>query len=365
MKNLLVLIFVLIGASSYAQISLTLSDIGAPTRTYNERVDTAADVSIVPGAPGTNLTWNFAALHSTLDTSSVDFINTSLAPLHSLFPTSNFAARFDSVLNYYYFNRSATALTMQGGVSDYMRSGDSIKIVLSIPDTIVKLPAHYGDSFTCFSFGDSKSGSHITHDTTIAGFPVTINIDSVRVKHMQIKTSTMDAWGNVTTPTRTFPALRQKEIAMSIDSLWGYAVIAAFPTYNGWHFISVRNDTTDTYNWWMNQLGITAIKMTMVKQTAAIQRIDWVYDVYAGVDETNVPSIGVYPNPADNFIKISNTKQYNEMVIYDVLGNELKRLNIENHNDVSVPVSNLANGMYFYNLNGKADKASGKFVVKH
>jgi hypothetical protein len=64
-------------------------------------------------------------------------------------------------------------------------------------------------------------------------------------------------------------------------------------------------------------------------------------------------------------INITNTAQYNEAIIYDAIGNEVKRQNIQGLNEISVSTANLPNGMYFYNLNGTQGKTSGKFIVKH
>ncbi|MEI6124332.1 MAG: T9SS type A sorting domain-containing protein [Bacteroidota bacterium] len=362
MKKLLFIIFVLCGVSSYAQqITLTYSDIGTPIRTYDERVDTAVLSSISPGAAGPSQTWNFSTLHDSLYLSSVNLINTTSAPLSSLFPTATFAARYDSAINYYFFKSVPTALTMVGAVSDYLNTNDSIKLILSVPDTIMRIPANYGDTYTVYSFGDTKSRSHYSYDTLGYAVP----IDSVRIKHSQLKTIHFDAWGTVTTPTSTFPALRQKETAISNDSIWGYVNFPLYPPINGWQFLTLRSDTTDTYNWWMKQLGITAVKMTMVKQTPVIQRVDWTYNVFLGIPETQTTTPGLYPNPANEMITISNTSNFSQLVIFDVLGNEISRQNIQNNNQISFSVKPFANGVYFYNLLGKTASNNGKFVVKH
>ena len=370
MKKVLFIVFAFIGAYSYAQtpITLGLSDIGAPIRSYDQRVDSLVNPAIVPGAPAANVAWNFNLLNANLDSNSIDLINNASAPFVSSFPGTNFVAWYNHSLNYYYFDRSAAGLVMHGVVSDYLKTGDSVKVILSVPDTTLKLPGAYGNLYTTYNYGNTKSRCNYSIDTTVMGFPMTIVVDTIRVKHMQVKNVKMDAWGNVTTPTCTFPALRQKETAITLDSVWGYAnVPAPLQSYSGWNFFTVISDTTDTYNWWMKGLGIPAIKMTMVKQTPIVNRVDWVYNVYLGVNETEAANsgVGIYPNPANDMLKITTTDAYNEMVIYDALGSEVARQNMQNKKEISLNVSTYSNGLYFYNLIGKTNQTNGKFVVKH
>ena len=87
--------------------------------------------------------------------------------------------------------------------------------------------------------------------------------------------------------------------------------------------------------------------------------------MYLGVNETEETNSGVYPNPANDILKITNTDLYNEMVIYNALGSEVARQNIQNKKEISLNVSTYSNGLYFYNLNGKTNQTNGKFVVKH
>jgi hypothetical protein len=352
-------------STTKAQINLNYSDLGVPVRSYDIRIDSAVTSAIVPGMAGTNQTWNFLSLHSTLDTLHLDLINSSYGVQSNFFPLANIAYHANNKLNYNYYNSSATGLVHYGIVSDYLNNGDTIKLVLNQPDTALKLPANYLDICNSVVLGDSRSRCHYSFDTNFNGFPVTVPIDTLRIKHLQTHNSSIDAWGSMTTPTDIFPALRQKNINRTVDSIWGYAnVPAPYQSYSGWYQIAIIPDSNVTYNWWMKGLGIPAVKMEMYKFTNVVYRVSWVRDVFASITEKEDPGVGVYPNPANDLIIITQSDDYSEAIIYDMLGNVVKRQDIQNMNKITIPVGNLPNGMYFYNLLGK-NVTSGKFVVKH
>jgi hypothetical protein len=363
---LIFIFFCFIVAGSQAQISLNFSDLGVPVRSYDIRIDSAVTSAIVPGPAGTNQTWNFITLHSTLDTLHLDLINSSNGVQNNFFPLANVAYHANNKLNYNYYSSSAAGLLHYGIVSDYLNNGDTIKLVFSKPDTLLKLPTNYLDICNSIVLGDSKSRCHYSFDTNISGFPVTVPIDTLRIKHLQIHISGIDAWGTMNTPTDVFPALRQKNVTHTVDSIWGYAnVPVPYQSYSGWYQIAILPDSLISYNWWMKGLGIPAVSMEMYKLTNVVSKVRWVRDVFASVPEIDVYNTGVYPNPANNHIIITQTGDYTEAIIYDMLGNEVKRQHIQNMNEINVPVVNLPDGMYFYNLVGTKDKTSGKFVVKH
>jgi hypothetical protein len=369
MKKLFLIVFLFCCFSVNAQtpISLNFSDLGVPVRSYDIRIDSAVIPGILPGNAGPNQTWNFIGLHSTLDTLQLNLTYNYYGVLYNNFPLANVAYHADSKLNYNYYNSSAAGLLHYGIVSDYLGTGDSIKVVFSQPDTILKLPANYPADYSSIVLGDSKSRCHYSFDTVFMSTPVTVPIDTLRIKHTQFHVATIDAWGTMTTPTDVFPALRQKNVVETVDSIWGYAnVPVPFQSYSGWYMITILSDTSQSFKWWMNGLGIPAVEMFMNKLSdTQVVKTRWVRDVFAGVNENDYYNSGVYPNPANDFIKISTSGEFSEVRVYDMLGNEVIRQKIQNNNELTVSTANIPDGMYFYNLVGPSGKTTGKFVVIH
>lgn len=81
----------------------------------------------------------------------------------------------------------------------------------------------------------------------------------------------------------------------------------------------------------------------------------------AGIaDLTNKNEIKIYPNPANNIIKINTTLQYTAIAITDVTGKKIK--DFDNKPD-EINVSNLMNGVYFIHFyNESIQLKSVKFV---
>ena len=372
MKKFLLIICLFCISYGYAQtpIVLDINDLATPIKSFNARYDTAVDASITPGAPGTNLNWNFSALHATYDTLYINVVHPNSVPKHSLFPDANLATVYDSAVNVYFFNRSAAGLVLNGIVNDFLKNGDSIAVALSIPDTALALPGIFGDSAYRYCFGDTKSHCTYTYDTNFSGFPVSVPIDTIRIKHTQYKSDKLDAWGNLTMPnTYQYPALRQKVITYSNDSIWGYAMVPApYQSYSGWYYMVSQNSTIVTYAWWVKGYGLPAVKMTMLTDTSdVVQNVEWAYDLppIGSVGENEPLNSSVYPNPANDFITITNASGYKVLVVYDAIGNEISRQAIKSNELVNVSVQDLANGLYFYNLINDGSKASGKFIIKH
>ena len=77
----------------------------------------------------------------------------------------------------------------------------------------------------------------------------------------------------------------------------------------------------------------------------------------AGIDELEI-DVDVYPNPASDFITISNVPEGFNYTIYNTVGNILTT----GTDTESIDVSTLNSGIYFIELNGNGQKARVSFV---
>lgn len=80
---------------------------------------------------------------------------------------------------------------------------------------------------------------------------------------------------------------------------------------------------------------------------------------YEGVNEIDTDHITVYPNPSNEFVKISGENLDNVM-IFNAVGQKIAEFEV-NNNELNVNTSNYENGVYFV----KIGKKTQKFVVTH
>jgi hypothetical protein len=76
-------------------------------------------------------------------------------------------------------------------------------------------------------------------------------------------------------------------------------------------------------------------------------------------DFNNQSKLTIYPNPSNDFIKISGLKKTENYSIYNSLGMEIQKGNISDLEKINI--QNLSNGLYFIKFN---DKQTIKFVKK-
>lgn len=82
------------------------------------------------------------------------------------------------------------------------------------------------------------------------------------------------------------------------------------------------------------------------------------------VKSLNDIKVIVYPNPATELITINNLQFVNQVIIYNLLGEEVKRRTV-NNTSISLSVSDLKSGIYFIkSLSLYNDITISKFVIK-
>jgi len=74
--------------------------------------------------------------------------------------------------------------------------------------------------------------------------------------------------------------------------------------------------------------------------------------------------IKVYPNPASDVLNITANGNITSVKISDLQGRVLKTLDVANHSNVSIPVSNLSSGIYFVQTITTAGTTTEKIVIR-
>ncbi len=78
------------------------------------------------------------------------------------------------------------------------------------------------------------------------------------------------------------------------------------------------------------------------------------------VDITN--QIKVYPNPASNNLHILSSGDIIRIEIKNIVGECVKQFSVQN-SDINIDVSDLENGVYFFQLNGNSGNATKKIII--
>jgi hypothetical protein len=352
MKKYLLLFSCLPFAAANAQITITSADVAVASNVIYQSVDTMPSVSA--GSAGASQSWNM----SVLNTHSVDtlgFQNLGWVPDQTTFPTSNLVMQYGYAYQYAYIINNSTGMTTVGSLAEVdLGNGPTIiKQVNSPAEKLATFPSTYNTSF-------SNNFTQTTQFYYGMDPGIGFTVDSVRQVSQIEKTSLCDAWGNITTPLGTFPALRFKEVKASLDSTFGY--IAGF----GWVPFEGVEDTTETYVWWANGVGFPLVQTEMDRTDGSVARATWLQAMPAvGIDESSAASASIaYPNPASSVITISTLVAADLATVYDAQGRLVAELSVNNGN-VSIGLEDFSAGLYTYSIldKNKGVLSHGKFTV--
>ena len=88
-------------------------------------------------------------------------------------------------------------------------------------------------------------------------------------------------------------------------------------------------------------------------------------EVILGIDDSAInESISIYPNPAQNYITVSNNTALNSVEIYSVLGNKVLEKSNLNSLSETIDISNLPSGIYLINSVDTEKRSATKKLVK-
>ncbi len=239
------------------------------------------------------------------------------------------------------------------------------------PDLVaLAVPLDYGQSFTDdFGFNLEFDPSNFPQLQMLLDslVPAGVTIDSIRITYNSVRTSEVDAWGQLTTGHGTFDVLRVErleynetnfEVKPSFPPVW------IDPSTLGVAIPFAGIDTTLVYDF-VNDVAKTQIMTVSVDDiTGDILSVNYKIDpsevvpiVMSSVEHTIEEgfSINAYPNPA--FVEVNFTVsnvpsgQYT-LNIYNLLGRKLlsRQLLLNGQHLEKLDVSNFPKGSYIYNI---------------
>jgi len=347
MKNYY-LLFVILAFYVPAFPQIVIDETDMPGEGDTLRVSLTTDI---PGdyiQTGADMTWDFSALTKT--TQQVNsFVNVMSTPsiywftfipgiVYNLASPGNIVPAFPGLpfSNYFVFLKKSSAQFSDAGYA-FLLSGIPITLKYDSPDIYYTFPCTMGNTWSSNSFASISVPG-------IAYFGSSRN-----------RTSTVDGWGDLTTPFGTFKTIRIKSEIVEQDSIFLDSLGSGFP----------YTRTITEYKWLGKGLGIPLLQINedgLVK--TAIYR-DYVN--HTGINEIRKESVHVFPNPSSGFCTI-----YTEGIHFPIhmsLLNSLGNVVMEEFlpkfpgNQVSIDLSCFPTGPYMIRLIGKDAVYTGKILV--
>ena len=323
-KNVLLIIPILLfGLITNAQITVTNSVFATTNQSFETAIiNGLQNVNITPAGP--NQTWDMSNLQGTpINYTAAD---ASAGTYFSLFPTSSIILpEFGGTTGDAYVQVDANQMLTIGIVATIDGLVSDFPVPLGQPRVDLQTPMNYNDvSASSFDFQvalDPHNPSGTQLDSIITEFENQaggfVTIDSIRLTFNTNRTTEVDAWGNLTTPTDAYDVLRLRKVdttntilEVKISVLGSPNVLWQDPTDpNGLNVdpaalesLGIGIDTIITYEFW------SATEQQSILTYVTDGNGTPTYGQYAraasntkGIMGSTI-EVNAYPNPAtDNF----------------------------------------------------------------
>jgi hypothetical protein len=307
--------------------------------------DTTNLNTLSPGNAGENQTWNLSGISDDYQ-DTMQFLIPTEMPCSNDFASATLALFKSGMYMYIYEDNTVLELL---GFCGVMIPPDTLSVTFTPPQKQSIFPFTYNTSFS----GESK---------TIIQFPYNPPPpDSVRIVQTITYTSLVDGWGNVITPSGTYPTLRQKYSKYQIDSTFVYN------TGTGWQFVGTPTpDTSIEYSWWSQNNPFIAVITT--DRIGNIQSASYLISSTLGSNEIQGISFAssVFPNPSTGKFSVAvSSGSINAIEIYNMMG-EIFFLTSAIKQEISeeIDFSSYPKGIYLIKIYGGAKTYTKKVVIQ-
>ena len=294
-------------------------------------------INIDPGPSGTNVTWDFSSYVGTEEetTSFIDPAQTPFADDIAGTGVNLAVAMADDETNGYGYYISTVESFMAHGFGLVYEGEPQIYAEYDPPLVQMVYPFAYGDDFDTYS-------------------QIEISFEGMSNITKQWITVSADAWGTLTNPIGTYnDVLRVK--THTVDSVFTYV--------NAILFMSSGSEMID-YSWYSNEhkYMIQSIYGDLVDENLEVYGVDYLVEESAGINNSELPGVSVYPNPASDILHVGNG--YGHYFIADITGRKVMEFDASRSETSGIDVSGLSEGMYIlHQIENGLQVSSSKIVI--
>ena len=357
--KLFIIALTLLGSNTFAQITVTDTDLIGVGDIIYQANDTLPGSTITPGNAGANQTWDFSSLQI-MDWDYTEFISPAGTPYTAMYPNANLCFEEDG--EFYYVNKSTSGVELVGV--------DNFPLNM----LIAPLPLTYG---LIYSDGpntimDSSMVNMFIPDSLallISSFQAQ-KVDSINIQVTLTNDFNVDAWGDITIPMGTYSSLRVNAQEVTVTSFSAYCTDTLFGTGNGWYpmpqqLFPSETEITNHYQWWTNDASVKFIVADLEVDSAGnvIATSFLTLPFPLALAELPKDAINVFPIPTTYQLNIeANSTDLATYKMYDISGN----LILENTftKNTKVDLNNIAKGTYLLNITTKKGSFTKKIIVE-
>lgn len=352
MKILYTSILIIVTLSLKAQITVTESDmpLSGDTLRTSTTLPTSVGLNIQAGA---NVTWDYSGFTAQSQTVT-EFEDISQLPF-------TYQAIFNNPLNpslmadygvtggdsinipnlqitnpYTFYKKSSSSYSIVGfGVTI---SGFSIPGAYDNPDLLYEFPLNYGDT----------SSSHSISGQTVPSLGY--------FEREVYRENEVDGWGTLITPYGTFDVLRVKSDVVQRDSI-NFDSLPAFP--------AITTNKTEI-KFLGKGHGLPLLTITQQSGvTISVEYMDSVRNLNTSIGDIQEKESMIYPNPAYNETNISWHADFQDLKIYNALGQLIFRADVKNRKRYTIGEDILTTkGLYLIELTCKSSYSRQKIIKK-
>lgn len=343
-KTTLLLISLLLTSAVFCQFTMNSSYNLVPGENY--RIDSYIEIpSIDPGASGTNITWDFSTISGGTYIAGesafcVDPAGTPFADSAAV-ANANLCVRGEGTSDegpFVYHELTNSDQTMLG--IGNAESGAVSFVNYMDPLTGMEFPCSYGSNF-------SDNYEYQIYNTTAGMY---------FMKDVGTATTTVDAWGSITTPEAHYDNVIRLVTTTTSDMYMNFGA--------GWvHTIS---NVDIHYSWMAENLKVSVFSITEFVSVGgynATYLVDHNFPV--GIEEQEELSFNLFPNPAGESVNILSEKAMEGVSIFSMDGRILQSRELNQGTmETSLDLNQYPKGLYLVEIRYGNGQVSHERLVK-